>query len=88
MESLISIAMIAGIVFLGVWLITSARFRKTIGNSVTDTVTVHSGAMVENAKFARIRNKVDAIQDLADDGLSKEAVAESIASFDELIKGV
>lgn len=77
-------ALVLGIAF-GIWLITSARFRKSIGASVTSTIEVHSKSMVESAKFSGVKNKLDAMQELADDGLTKEAVKEHVTAFDELI---
>ena len=70
---------------IALWIITSARFRKSIGKSVTDTIEVHSKSMVENAKFSAVKTKVDSMQELADDGLTAEAVKEHITAFDKLI---
>ena len=69
---------------VAIWLITSARFRKTIGKSVTDTITVHSASMVESAEFSRAKTKLDAIQELADDGYTSETISQHLQDFDDL----
>ena len=69
---------------VAIWLITSARFRKTIGKSVTDTITVHSASMVESAEFSRAKSKLDAIQELADDGYTPDTIGQHLSDFDNL----
>ena len=69
---------------VAIWLITSARFRKTIGKSVTDTITVHSASMVESAEFSRAKSKLDAIQELADDGYTPDVIGRHLQDFDDL----
>lgn len=76
--------LVLGLAF-GIWLITSARFRKSVGKSVTDTIEVHSKSLVEGAKFSAVKNKIDSMQELHDDGLTKESVKELCTGFDELI---
>ena len=88
METLIAPFAIIIAIAVSVWLITSARFRKQIGNAVTSTITVHSEAMVESAQVSRMKSKLDAIQDLSDDGLDKEAVVTRLTDFDEIFMGI
>jgi len=84
METLITPAIIIVSIVVAIWLITSARFRKDIGKSVTNTITVHSASMVESAEFSRAKSKLDAIQELADDGHTAETIAKHISDFDNL----
>ena len=83
METITIISLILGLAF-AYWLLTSARFRKTFGKSITDTVEVHSQGMVEQARFSRAKSKLDAIQELEDDGHNKESVTKRIGDFDEM----
>ena len=84
MDTLIAPAIIIVSVAFTIWLITSARFRKTIGKSVTDTITVHSASMVESAEFSRAKSKLDAIQELADDGYTSDTISQHLQDFDDL----
>lgn len=85
MEVLLGTPMLILGLAVGIWLITSARFRKSIGKSVTDTIEVHSKSMVEGAKFSAVKNKIDSMQELSDEGLTPEAVGEHVTAFDKLI---
>jgi len=67
-----------------IWVLTTARFRKDIGKAVTSTITVHSASMVESAEFSRAKSKLDAIQELSDDGYTTETVGQHIQDFDDL----
>ena len=84
MEQLIMPMAIIIALIISIWLITSSRFRKTIGKSVTDTITVHSASMVESAEFSRAKSKLDAIQELADDGYTSETISQHLQDFDDL----
>lgn len=85
MELISILSIILGLA-VSYWLLTSARFRKEMGRNLTDTVGQHSLGMVEQAKFSRAKAKLDAIQDLTDDGHTKETVNTQIADFDEMFK--
>jgi len=84
METLITPAILVLAVAFTIWLITSARFRKDIGKAVTSTITVHSASMVESAEFSRAKSKLDAIQELNDDGYTTETVGQHLKDFDDL----
>ena len=87
MESLSILIAIVGVA-LSYWLITSSRFRKDLGNKFSATIGVHTKTMVESAEVGRMNNRLDAIQDLADQGLDKEAVTKRLTDFDEIFMGV
>ena len=80
----ITIGTIIIAVAFAVWMLTTARFRKTVGKAITDTVVVHSTSMVESAEFSRAKSKLDAVQELADDGYTQETVAKHLQDFDDL----
>lgn len=69
------------------WILTSARFRKDMGRNISDTITVHAQSMVANAKFSSAKSKLDAIQELQDDGLTRAIITQHITDFDEMFLG-
>jgi len=84
MEQLIMPMAIIIALVISIWLITSSRFRKDIGKAVTSTITVHSASMVESAEFSRAKSKLDAIQELADDGYTPDTISQHLSDFDNL----
>lgn len=82
-----SLGLLTGIIAAGLvfWLLTSSRWRKDMGKDISSITRAHTQSAVANAKFSAVKNKVDAMQELHDDGLTKESVKELCTSFDELI---
>ena len=87
METLIIPAVTIISLVVSYWLITSARFRKDRGRELGAMVGAHSSSMVDNAKFSQAKNKLDAIQELEDEGLTKEVVTQRISDFDAMFLG-
>lgn len=87
METLIIPAITIVSLVVSYWLITSARFRKDRGRELGAMVGAHSASMVDNAKFNQAKSKLDAIQELEDDGLTRAIVTQRISDFDEMFLG-
>jgi len=81
---IITIGTVIIAVAVATWVLTTARFRKDIGKAVTSTITVHSASMVESAEFSRAKSKLDAIQELADDGYTPDTIGKHLSDFDNL----
>lgn len=67
------------------WLLTSSRWRKDMGKDISSITRAHTTSAVDNAKFSAVKNKVDSMQELADDGLTPDKVKEHCDAFDALV---
>ena len=76
----------AVLVLLIIWRLFPSKAGKASSKAFSEVIQVKSQQWVEMSKADGLINKIEFMEDLADRGLSKEAVAESIASFDDLIK--
>ena len=85
MEELIPTFTLIALAIMAMWMFPSARFRKSIGNSLTSTIEVQAKAMVCNAQMNSIQSEVETMNEFLDQGLTEASIAESCQAFDRLI---
>lgn len=87
MDSLIlSITPFIGVAIM-IWLITSKKFRASIGSDITMSVEQSSGMIVDSLRIARVNQEIDWSEDLTERGLTAKTVKESRALFDTIVRG-
>lgn len=85
MEQLLPTLILISLVILVIWLFTTGRFRKSIGNSLTKTIEVQANNMVRNAEMSAIASEVETINEFLDQGMTEASIYESGQMFDRLI---
>lgn len=87
MEALIlSITPFIGVA-ITIWLITSKKFRASIGSDVTMSVEQSTGMIVDSLRIARVNQEIDWSEDLTERGLTAKTVKESRELFDSIVRG-
>lgn len=80
MESLYLIIGIA----LAIWLLTTKKFRKQIGDNATHSVSVASKTLVGSLESNRLASVLDFKEELQERGTDWAEAKEDLKAFDEL----
>ena len=80
MESLYLIIGVA----LAVWLLTTKKFRKAIGDNATHSVTIVSSTLTQSLQTNQLNGILDFEEELAERGTDLVKAQQSIKDFNEL----
>ncbi len=71
-------------VAVGIWLLTTKKFRKTIGENSTHSVHVLSTTITQSLQTNQLNGILDFEEELAERGTDFEKAQTSVKSFNEL----
>ena len=89
MESLFIPAIIIISTVVAIWIITSKKFRKEVGSSISDVVVTNSRNIAEGARRATVLDELEFLEELADLGHSSaDTVVQARTDYQSIMKGV
>ena len=89
METLIIPAVIIIATAIAFWMITSKKFRKEVGSSVSDVIVTNSRNIAEGARRATVLDELEFLEELSDLGHSSaDTVVQARSDYQSIMKGV
>ena len=89
MESLLIPAVIIISSIVALWMITSKKFRKEVGASVSDVVVTNARNIAEGAKRSTVLDELEFLEELSDLGHSSaDTVVQARSDYQAIMKGV
>ena len=89
MEALLIPAVIIISSIVALWMITSKKFRKEVGSSVSDVIVTNSRNIAEGAKRSTVLDELEFLEELADIGHSTaESVVKARTDYKSIMQGV
>jgi len=89
MEALLIPAVIIISTVVALWIITSKKFRKEVGSSISDVVVTNSRNIAEGARRATVLDELEFLEELADLGHSSaDTVVSARIDYKNIMKGV
>ena len=72
---------------ISVWILTSSKFRKSIGSDFTDSMAISSKSLKDTLSMNQVSNVIDFTEDLDDRGLTLKDSQDIMVDFNELMYG-
>ena len=89
MEALLIPAVIIISSIIALWMITSKKFRKEVGSSISDVVVTNSRNIAEGARRATVLDELEFLEELSDLGhATAETVVQARVDYQSIMKGV
>ena len=89
METLILPATIIIASAMAIWVITSKKFRKEVGTSISRTIVTSANNIADGTERATVLDELEFLEELADLGHSSaETVVEARKNYRAIVKGV
>ena len=76
-------------VIIAFWMITTKKFRKEVGTSISDVIVTNSRNVAEGAKRSTVLDELEFLEELKDLGhASSSSVVEARKSYKSIMQGV
>jgi len=80
----LSTPLVALIVLVGIYLLTTAKNRKKVGTSLTNTVVESTASLEDSARHNRLSAQLEALQEITEEHGTGAQVKEKLDQYKEL----